>query len=114
MTQPDTAGALFLQSGSFFRPELDAQERSFAGFDAVTEFVERLHVATPGATSLRIGMTCGAAEENLANNRAMAHTLARLGHEVTFTEVPDAHTYVGWRDALDPHLVDVLAAAWRR
>lgn len=114
LTQPDTAAALFLQSGSFFRPELDAQERSFAGFAAVTEFVERVHAATPDATKLRIGMTCGAAEENLANNRAMARTLARLGHEVTFTEVPDAHTYVGWRDALDPHLVDVLAAAWRR
>jgi enterochelin esterase-like enzyme len=114
LTQPDTAVALFLQSGSFFRPELDAQEWSFAGFAAVTEFVERVHAATPDATKLRIGMTCGAAEENLANNRAMARTLARLGHEVTFTEVPDAHTYVGWRDALDPHLVDVLAAAWRR
>jgi enterochelin esterase family protein len=24
----------------------------------------------------------------------------------------DAHNYVGWRDALDPHLVDLLARAW--
>jgi enterochelin esterase-like enzyme len=113
-TQPDTAGALFLQSGSFFRPDLDAQERSFAGFDAVSEFVEGVEAADEATPALRIGMTCGAAEENLANNRAMARTLARLGHEVTFAEVPDAHTYVGWRDALDPHLVDVLAEAWRR
>jgi enterochelin esterase-like enzyme len=113
-TEPSTAGALFLQSGSFFRPDLDAQERSFAGFGAVTEFVERLETAMPDATSLRIGMTCGTGEENLANNRTMARTLTRLGHDVTFTEVPDAHTYVGWRDALDPHLVDVLAATWAR
>ena len=113
-THPDTAGALFLQSGSFFRPDLDAQERSFAGFGAVTEFVERVGAAGPAAPAVRIGMTCGTAEENLANNRTMARVLAGLGHDVAFTEVPDAHTYVGWRDALDPHLVDVLAAAWRR
>jgi enterochelin esterase-like enzyme len=109
VTRPGTAGALFLQSGSFFRPDLDAQERSFGGFAAVTEFVGSLNSSGP---LLRIGMTCGLAEENLANNRVMARRLAELGHEVTFDEVPDAHTYVGWRDAFDPHLVDLLAATW--
>ena len=109
VTRPGTASALFLQSGSFFRPDLDAHERSFGGFAAVTEFVASLDSSSP---PLRIGMTCGLAEENLANNRLMARHLADLGHDVTFGEVPDAHTYVGWRDAFDPYLVNVLAAAW--
>jgi enterochelin esterase family protein len=111
VTRPGTAGALFLQSGSFFRPDLDAQERSFGGFGAVTEFVGSLDSS---GQALRIGMTCGLAEENLANNRLMARRLAELGHQVSFDEVPDAHTYVGWRDAFDPHLVDLLTAAWLR
>lgn len=111
VTQPGTATALFLQSGSFFRPDLDAQEREFGGFPAVTDFVASLD--SSGAP-LRIGMTCGLAEENLANNRLMARRLAELGHDVTFDEAPDAHTYVGWRDAFDPHLVNLLAATWLR
>jgi enterochelin esterase family protein len=57
-------------------------------------------------------MTCGLAEENLDNNRLMAATLAGLGHRVTLTEVPDAHTFTGWRDAFDPHLADLLGRAW--
>lgn len=109
VTRPGAVGALFLQSGSFFRPDVDAQERSFGGFAAVTDFVASLDPAGP---SLRIGMTCGLAEENLANNRLMARRLAELGHNVTFREVPDAHTYTGWRDAFDPYLVDLLTATW--
>ena len=118
VTQPGTATALFLQSGSFFRPDTDVQEKSFAGFAAVTEFVAALEAAAseaaPGSPALRIAMTCGLGEENLANNRLMRDTLTQLGHDVTFSEVPDAHTYTGWRDALDPHLVDLLARTWER
>lgn len=111
-TEPGIASALFLQSGSFFRRDLDAQETSFVGFSAITAFVEQLEAAVPVGEPLDIAMTAGLGEENLANNRVMAETLAALGHRITLTEVPDAHTYVGWRDALDPHLVDLLAQAW--
>ncbi|HEY3629412.1 MAG TPA: alpha/beta hydrolase-fold protein, partial [Jatrophihabitantaceae bacterium] len=114
VTSPGAIGALFLQSGSFFRPDLDAHEKWFAGFGAVTEFVAGLEAAAPGGPSLRIGMTCGTGEENLANNRVMRDTLSRLGHDVAFAEVPDAHTYTGWRDALDPNLVELLARTWSR
>jgi enterochelin esterase-like enzyme len=113
LTEPGIARALFLQSGSFFRPDLDAHESSFSGYAAVIDFVEQVEAGTaPAARPMQIGMTCGLGEENLANNRLMAQALARLGHDVAFHEVPDAHTYTGWRDALDPHLADLLAAAW--
>jgi enterochelin esterase-like enzyme len=114
VTRPGTAGAVFLQSGSFFRPDTDAQEKSFAGFGPITEFVASLEAMASAPTPLCIGMTCGLGEENLANNRLMRDTLTRLGHDVAFDEVPDAHTYTGWRDALDPNLVDLLARTWER
>jgi enterochelin esterase-like enzyme len=112
VSAPAAFGALFLQSGSFFTGATDAQERSFGGFKAVTSFVSRLSRAPTAAVPLDIGMTCGLAEENLANNRLMAATLARLGHHAELTEVPDAHTFTGWRDAFDPHLAALLSRAW--
>lgn len=107
--EPGIASALFLQSGSFFRPDYDGHEHSFSGFDPIVDFVRVLSAAAPTSRPLDIAMTVGLGEDNLDNNRAMAETLAALGHLVTLTEVPDAHTYVGWRDALDPYLVDLLA-----
>jgi enterochelin esterase-like enzyme len=109
---PAAFRALFLQSGSFFRAATDQQESSFARFSAVTSFVDQLSRAPAARDVLDIGMTCGLAEENLANNRLMARVLAGLGHRVELAEVPDAHTWAGWRDALDPHLADLLARVW--
>ncbi|MGO9078857.1 MAG: alpha/beta hydrolase [Streptosporangiaceae bacterium] len=110
---PGTFGALFLQSGSFFREETDPQESGFGGFAAVTSFVAGLP-RTPPAAACDITMTCGLAEENLASNRLLAGDLAALGYRVVLAEVPDAHTFTGWRDALDPHLTRLLRRAWRR
>jgi enterochelin esterase family protein len=52
-------------------------------------------------------LTCGAAEENIHNNRVMAETLQAPLHELT-----DTHNYTAWRDAFDPHLARLLAHAW--
>ena len=46
------------------------------------------------------------------NNRALAGALARQEWELRFVENRDAHTWTGWRDALQPHLADLLLAAW--
>jgi enterochelin esterase family protein len=66
----------------------------------------------PAATPIPITLTCGAPEENLANNRAVATALRRQGHTAALHVNRDAHNYVAWRDTLDPHLVDLLARAW--
>jgi enterochelin esterase-like enzyme len=108
---PDAFGALFLQSGSFFQPLTDAQERRFRRFPRVSRFVGRLlrgHAATP----IPVTISCGLAEENLANNRAVAEALARQGYDVRFVESRDAHTWVGWRDVWDPWLAELLERAW--
>ena len=103
---PGTFGALFLQSGSFFMPRYDAHESRFPHYHRVVGFVSetlRVGYRSPVPTTL----TCGAAEENIHNNRVMAETLRAPLHEVT-----DTHNYTAWRDALHPHLTRLLAGVW--
>ncbi|MFL6076562.1 MAG: alpha/beta hydrolase [Mycobacteriales bacterium] len=95
---PDLVDALFLQSGSFFHPRHDAHEARFPYYDRIVAFV-----ATVTAGGVPAVLTCGTAEENLHNNRLMAATLRAPLHET-----PDAHNYTSWRDALHPHLTDLL------
>lgn len=99
---------LLLQSGSFFTPDLDAQESAFYGWHAVTRFVASVHRARRDARPVSTAMTCGLPEENLANNQRMARTLSRLGYPVRLSPVRDAHNYTAWRDALHPHLTDLV------
>ena len=57
-------------------------------------------------------LTCGAVEENLANNREMARALlAGRAIRRQLVEVPDAHNFTAWRDAFDPHLTE---SVWPR
>jgi enterochelin esterase-like enzyme len=109
---PGAFGALMLQSGSFFRQRWDRQESGFPRFRRISRFVGAVLHAGTAATPIPIAMSCGAPEENLANNRAVATALRRQGHAATLHVNRDAHNYVGWRDALDPHLVELLARAW--
>ena len=95
--------ALMLQSGTFLTPDLDPQESGYPYFDRVCRAVTDLATAWP-ARVVPTAMTCGAIEENLANNERMASALTRLGYPVDFTVVPDAHTTIGWRDAWSPGL----------
>ena len=60
------------------------------------------------ARRIPVVLTCGVAEENLENNRLMTQTLRTRGYPAALHEVPDAHNYTAWRDALDPHLTRLL------
>jgi len=109
---PGAFGALMLQSGSFFRQRWDRQESGFPRFRRISRFVGTVLDAPRAATPIPVTLTCGAPEENLANNRAVASALRRQGHAVTLHVSRDAHNYVAWRDTLDPHLVELLGRAW--
>lgn len=111
-SHPGCLGALFLQSGSFFDPRLDAQEAGFARFGRITRFVRRVLRAGAAAAPVPAVLTCGAREENAGNNRLMARALAGQGYGVTLEEVPGMHDHAAWRDALHPHLSRLLAATW--
>jgi enterochelin esterase-like enzyme len=108
-TAPGILDALFLQSGSFFHPALDPQERRFSRFREITDFVLELRRARNDPAPIPVFMTCGLVEENLDNNRHMAATLRRRGYRTQLHEVRDAHNYTAWRDALDPYLTGLIA-----
>ena len=103
---------LFLQSGSFFRRELDGYERNFPRFERISRFVGGVRRAGWATHSIPATMTCGLGEENLGNNRAVRDALAGQGYLVELVEHRDAHNWVSWRDVLDPHLTVLLETMW--
>jgi enterochelin esterase family protein len=112
-TSPGTFAGLMLQSGSFFTPELDPQESDFEYWDEVTGFVATVLAATQAAPDApSVAMTCGTAEENLANNLLVRDHLISVGLDVTWGEVRQAHTWTCWRDVLDPHLTQLVRKVW--
>ncbi|MGO4597655.1 alpha/beta hydrolase [Terrabacter sp. 2RAF25] len=104
---PGTFGALFLQSGSFFRKRVDDEE-DFEFWDRVTAFVAGVRRARRRRTDARIVMTCNLDEGNLTNNRQMAQTLAATGHDVVLHELPGRHDWRDWESAFDPFLLTLL------
>jgi enterochelin esterase-like enzyme len=108
---PAPFAGLFLQSGSYFDARHDRQEAGFRFFRRIVRFTSRLRHSGSGP-AVPVTLTCGAAEENLANNRDMADVLRKQGYAVEFAENPDAHTWTGWRDALHPHLTGLLRRVW--
>jgi len=108
---PAAFAGLFLQSGSFFQPRFDRQESGFARWLRIVRFTGRVVRGTDGP-AVPAALTCGAVEENLANNTDIAATLSRQGYPVTMAENPDAHTWIGWRDCLDPYLTGLLRQVW--
>jgi enterochelin esterase-like enzyme len=101
---------LFLQSGSFFLPRYDAHESRFPRYRRVVRVTRELH--RDAGPPVPVALTCGIAEENVYNNRAMAKVLAQQGFDAELHEVPDMHNYTGWRDAFHPHLTRLLARVW--
>jgi enterochelin esterase family protein len=106
-------GGVFAQSGSFFQVRHDDSESTYPYFDRISRAVQQVLDTRDPEHHLVVGMTCGALEENAANNRDMAAALRRAGHDVSYREVADLHNYTAWRDALDPALTEVLRSTWR-
>ncbi|WP_157970647.1 alpha/beta hydrolase-fold protein [Nakamurella deserti] len=106
---PRAFDAMALQSGSFFRRELDGQESQWTDFTRVCTAVERMAEA-PAADVRPVPtlLTVGAVEENRANNERMAGALAFQRYPLDARIVPDAHNVIGWRDAWSPGLDDLL------
>jgi enterochelin esterase family protein len=109
---PQLFGGLFLQSGSFFRRELDVYERDFPHFERIARFVGGVRRARTAEYPIPVTMTCGLGEENLGNNRSMRDALAAQGYLVELVEHRDAHNWVSWRDVLEPHLTVLLETLW--
>jgi enterochelin esterase-like enzyme len=109
---PGTFAGLFLQSGSFFIPRYDAMESRFPRYGRIVRVVRGILRTTVHHDPVPVALTCGLAEENLANNRMMTAALRAQGYEAVLDEVPDMHNYTGWRDAFDPYLTRLLRRVW--
>ncbi len=105
---PDAFDALFLQSGSFFLPRLDSDERRFPYYQRITAFVSGVQAGRLPGRPVPVVLTCGAIEENERNNRVMTRVLREHGYDATLHEVADVHNYTAWRDSFDPHLTRLL------
>jgi enterochelin esterase family protein len=110
-THPGVLAGLFLQSGSFFRRRLDPQEAGAQRFARITRFVSRVFGGRGTVERIPVVLTCGTAEENLPNNRAVAAALQRHGWQAQLVEHPDAHNWISWRDSLHPHLAELMLRA---
>ena len=105
---PGVFAGLYLQSSSFFHRVLDEQESDFARFQRITGFVDQVLRAGPAADPVPVVLSCGLIEENVENNRLMTRALQAQGYDTRLVENRDVHTYTGWRDTFDPHLVDLV------
>ena len=111
---PDRVAGLFLQSGSFFQPpswtpagvRVPALPPDRGGGSAAV----RRH--GPAGRAVPTVLTCGAAEENLAQQPDMAATLRRQGYPVALGRGAGRAQLLAWRDAFDPHLVGLLRHVW--
>jgi enterochelin esterase-like enzyme len=105
---PGVFAGLYLQSSSFFHRTFDEQESGFERFNRITAFVHGVLRATTALDPVPVVMSCGLIEENVENNRLMTRALQAQGYDTRLVENRDVHTYVGWRDTFDPHLVDLV------
>lgn len=108
---PGTFAGMLLQSGAYFTPETDPQERGFTSWEPVTRFVAQVLSHDRAAALPPTVITCGAHEENAANNTLLARRLAEVGVESRYVETGGLHNATAWRDALHPGLRDLLAAS---
>ena len=104
---PDVFAGLLLQSGSFFMPRFDAHESGFPRYQRIVRFVRAALSGRDAAEAVPVVLTCGTREENIHDNRVMAHALGAPLHECA-----DTHNYTAWRDAFDPHLTGLLERLW--
>jgi enterochelin esterase family protein len=107
---PRSFDALLLQSGSFFRQRSDKQESGFHRYHRITRFTGTVLRGMDVERTIPIAVTCGTAEENNANNRAIADALVEQGYPAWFSEIRDGHTWTCWRDTFYPHLPALIEA----
>ena len=106
--RPGAVGGLLLQSGSFFNHHYFSQELPFDPVERICMFTERIHQAVAAAAPVPAALTCGVVEVTLLASTAMTSSLGRLRYPAELHHLRDAHNWVAWRDAFDPHLKDLL------
>lgn len=107
---PKAFDGLFLQSGSFFRQRWDKQESGFPRYRRITRFVGTVLRGAAVEQPIPVAITVGSAEENRANNEAIAEALISQRYTAWISVIRDAHTWTCWRDGFDPNLPALIEA----
>jgi enterochelin esterase family protein len=107
---PKAFDGLMLQSSSFFRQRFDKFESGFPRYQRITRFVGTVLRGVGMERPIPIAITVGTAEENRANNEAVAEALMYHGYTTWISRVRDGHTWTCWRDAFDPNLPMLIEA----
>jgi len=90
----------------------DRHEAGFFRYGRIVRFVRAVLREASHPDPVPVVLTCGAAEENVHNNRVMARALAGQGYDAALHEVGGGHDFGAWGDALDPWLTGLLARLW--
>jgi enterochelin esterase-like enzyme len=109
---PETFAGLFLQSSSFFIPRFDHMEKHFPRYGRIVRFVRGVAREDTFEHPVPATLTCARGEDNVHNNRRVTAALRLQGYPATLVETDGAHDFATWGAALDPHLADLLTAAW--
>jgi len=110
---PGAFSGLFLQSASFFMPRFDHMEKGFPRYGRIVRFVRGVLRDPAFDAPVPVTLTCAGGEDNVHNNRRVTAALRLQGYGASLVETPGGHDFNTWGAALDPHLEDLLTAAWR-
>ena len=96
--------------GQLLPPALGQAGVGLPRYRRITRFVGTVLRGTDVGRPIPVAITCGTAEENRANNEAVAEALGAQGFPSWVAQLRDAHTWTCWRDAFDPHLPTLVEA----
>lgn len=99
---PGIWGQLLLQSGSFAFTDIGEHERG-ALWDPIVGFVNRYR-EDPRPLQARLYQSCGTFESLIYYNRSLVPVFQRSASAFHFTESPDGHNWINWRDRLQEAL----------
>lgn len=95
---PGVWGRLLLQSGSFAFTDIGEHTRG-ALWDPIVKFVNGFRDAPPQLDAM-VYQCCGTFESLIYYNRSLFPVFQRVARDARFTEAPDGHNWINWRDRL--------------
>ena len=95
---PGVWGRLILESGSFAFTDIGEHERGPL-WDPIVTFVNEFR-ANPPKLDAQIYQSCGTFESLIYYNRSLFPVFQRCADQARFTEAPDGHNWINWRDRL--------------
>ena len=98
LRHPGTWGRLVLQSGSFAFTDIGEHERGPL-WDPIVQFVNELR-ASPPKIEAHVYQSCGTFESLIYYNRSLYPVFQKVADAARFTEAPDGHNWINWRDRL--------------